>query len=463
MAVTLTYDDTLARVRIDADGLPDTSTTVVERSTDQIRWTTVRGTVEVTAGAFALPHDDYEFTPDVVNYYRVPTPPVFISTGAAAHANNGPVTPGLPAGAAEGHTLLLYAAIRNSGAGTVDVPAGYTQLLAFGNCALFGKIAASGEAAPTVTFTGGVAGATCSAQMCAWSGLALDVVTSDDTTNGSQANIDTPALVSGAMVDNSVVFFLGWREQDWTGVAPITAAVEIGDPSSGLGDNQGIVWDYVIRGDAAAVGADSFVVTGGINGVGRGAAVALRGNGYQTAASITPMLDSVWLKSIARPFLNRPVTVIHGPRISVTRPSRAGIFNIVGRTLPVAVNTVRGSRRWTMFVRTESAEEAEVLDLILASGDVLLVQAPASCRTVKTGYVSVGDTTEDVHPLRPLRTTFTLPMTEVAPPGPDVVGALSTWQSVLNAYATWADVIAANATWADLLTLVGDPSEVIVP
>ncbi len=130
--------------------------------------------------------------------------------------------------------------------------------------------------------------------------------------------------------------------------------------------------------------------------------------------------------------------------------------------MPIAVSNVRGSRRWTMYLRTLTAADATNTDLLLASGDVLLVQAPPSC-TVETGYVAVGDVERSLHPLRPLRKTFTLPMTEVATPGPDVVGSTSTWQTVLNTYATWADLLATVATWADLLELVGDPSEVIVP
>jgi hypothetical protein len=58
---------------------------------------------------------------------------------------------------------------------------------------------------------------------------------------------------------------------------------------------------------------------------------------------------------------------------------------------------------------------------------------------------------------------FTLPITEVAAPGADVVGSVGTWQTVVNTYATWSDVLANHPTWADLLTLVGSTNDVIVP
>src|SRR5690606_2953526 len=92
-------------------------------------------------------------------------------------------------------------------------------------------------------------------------------------------------------------------------------------------------------------------------------------------ASITPMLDGPWLKSIARPYLNRPL-----PRVldvsAIGRQSRSGVFEIVGRSRPVVVGSVRGSRRWTLTVLTEGQTDAEALDLMLASGDPLLIQVP---------------------------------------------------------------------------------------
>lgn len=61
---------------------------------------------------------------------------------------------------------------------------------------------------------------------------------------------------------------------------------------------------------------------------------------------ITPTLAGVWLKSLIRPFLNRVVSVRgYG---EVTRRSRAGVFDVIGRSYPVAVTDVRdpGSGYW---------------------------------------------------------------------------------------------------------------------
>ncbi|MEU3452187.1 hypothetical protein ABZ671_00890 [Micromonospora sp. NPDC006766] len=176
-------------------------------------------------------------------------------------------------------------------------------------------------------------------------------------------------------------------------------------------------------------------------------------------ATITPAIDSVWIKSLARPFLNRPVRVVGWD--DTTRPARAGVFDIIGRSMPVAVTEVRGSRRWSIDILTLTRDEATDIDMLAASGDTVLVQVPSTWPS-RGGYVAIGDTTE-AHPQRgSIERLWTLPLTEVAAPGPDVVGASSTWQTVINGYSRWQDVITAKPRWADLLELVGNPTDVIV-
>jgi len=183
----------------------------------------------------------------------------------------------------------------------------------------------------------------------------------------------------------------------------------------------------------------------------------VRGTNSQTAV-ITPVITRVWLKSLARPFLNRPVIV--SDVSEVTRAARSGIHQVIGRSLPVAVHDVRAGRQWSMTVLTRTDSDRQAIDMLIASSDTLLVQVPAGSR-VPSGYVQVGDTSQQLHAEDPLSVT-TLPLTEVAPPGPDVVGATVTWRSVLNTYATWADLRAAHASWASVLELIGDPQDVIV-
>jgi hypothetical protein len=477
MAVTLTYDATLSRVRITATALAAADVATVERSTDQIRWTTVRGgaAVTVTAGALASTVDDYEFSPNVLNYYRVrgveTTAIAFRAAGATSTGNNASVTPALPAGIVVGDLLVIAASIRNSGTGTVNVPAGWTLIRAFGCLSLLGRRYVAGDAAPLVTFAGGVANADTLARMAAYRGADITAATGVDLLNGSAQDIAYPALTVPA--DDLLLIDLAWKQDDITTItarAGFTAVGAVG--STTTGDDAAQQSWYLIQTTAADLASGTHTVTGGASAISRAMTVALPHAAFlnEQSSSLTPTLtnpagdcdSAVWLKSIARPFLNQVVQVINRNPVSYTRPARVGIFAIVGRTLPVAVSDVRGSRRFNLLLRTDTAVDASNMDYLLASGDTLLLQAPPDC-SVPTLYVAIGDTTRESHPLRPLRVTWTLPCTEVAAPGADVIGAVGTWQTVIDSYTTWTTEIAANADWATLLTLVGSPSEVIVP
>lgn len=179
-------------------------------------------------------------------------------------------------------------------------------------------------------------------------------------------------------------------------------------------------------------------------------------------ATITPVIGGVWLKSIARPYLNRLVTVQEYS--SPQRKSRAGVFDVAGRTMPVVVSDVASSRRWTLTVMTRTLDDAHALDLLLASGDIVQVQVPPAY-DIPAGYVSVGDV-ELARVSRPLsddRRLFSIPLVECAAPGPDVVGSTSTWASLLAAYGSWTALLAAFPTWQDVLDYVADADTVIVP
>ena len=169
------------------------------------------------------------------------------------------------------------AAIRNVNA-SINTPAGYTELYDMGNLRLFGKIATSSESGPTVAFTGGSAGDTTSAQMAAFRGKfynVSDLITRKTSAiNAAAANIAYPGLT--VKLPNSLILYLGWKQDDWTSVATIAGATEIGEPSSILGNDQGIVWDYLIQTTAAHIAPASFIVTGGTNQSSIGAVVSLR-------------------------------------------------------------------------------------------------------------------------------------------------------------------------------------------
>jgi len=177
--------------------------------------------------------------------------------------------------------------------------------------------------------------------------------------------------------------------------------------------------------------------------------------------AVAPALDSIWAKIPAAPYLNMPITVVD--RSAIERKSRAGLFPIVGRSKPVMVGDVAGSLQFELQLLTENAADERNLDYLFASGEVLFLHLPAGVEHFPGGYYAVGDVTRETTLRLSARRVWTVPLTEVAPPGPDVIGSAYTWASAVAEYATWADLIADNLTWADLLQRTGTPSDVIVP
>lgn len=175
---------------------------------------------------------------------------------------------------------------------------------------------------------------------------------------------------------------------------------------------------------------------------------------------IAPAQSGVWFKSITRPFLNRAVDVVG--HSDIVRPARNGVFEVRGRSAPIAVTDVRGSRRWTCTVKCLTVVDADALELVFASGDPLYVQTDGE-HDIPGGYVVLGDVVRSRFGHRTGRRYFDLPMTEVAAPDADVVGYPSSWETLIAEFGTWTAVLAAFGTWADVLEHVADPSVVIVP
>lgn len=463
MTVTLTYDSQLSRVRIDATSLGTAATALVERSTNQVNWTTVRGgtAVPVTGGTMTT-LDDYEFSANVTNYYRVSYPDAmsFVSAGTAAHAVNASVSPGLPAGWAQGDLLLLLAAIRNSGAGTPDTPAGYTLLVDAANVRLYGKIAGSSESGPTVTFTGGVANADTSAQMAALRGVALNPVDFATALNSSAQDIITPGFDLDEAISLAALIYFGWKQDDWTSVDVVTSGTEIGEPDTTTGDDQGIVWDYrlITTFSFTAVATRTFVVTGGAAAISRSGVAVFEPTTSTQSNSLTPTLTATYLKFLARPFLNTAVTPFGD--VNVTRRTRSATFDVVGRSYPIAITDLKGSRQIEVRVKTTSLQDRDRLDLVLSSGDTIFLHTPPDS-PLPTMYADVGDVNID----SPVPGThfFTLPLTETAAPAADIVGATATYQTIVNNYTTYQAVLSAFTTYEELLDEIGQPSDIVVP
>ena len=224
------------------------------------------------------------------------TAATFVAAGTAAHASNADVTPGLPAGHTTNDLLLIYAAIRNSGTGVPVAPTGYhiptdadgnPIFPADSNAQVFAKVHDGSESDPTVTFTGGVANADTSAQMCAFRNMPITltdlagiVLSAQTQLNTSAQDIAVPHLPVTPYAGQIVLAF-GWKQDDWTSVVSPSGFTEIGEPDTTTGDDQGITWAYRIDTTPAIVRDASFVVTGGASAISRSAVAAIAA-GFQT-------------------------------------------------------------------------------------------------------------------------------------------------------------------------------------
>jgi len=467
MTVTLTDDATNARVRISATGLAAANYATVERSIDQVTWTFCRGglNVAVTGSGFVQPLDDYEFIPGKVNYYRVRGISTglisFVSAGTAATApgNTGPITPGLPAGMLAGDLVLIFASNRSQPIVGADTPTNWTALATLSNGVIYGRVYDGVWTMPGVTFSNGVINEDNIAQSAAFRNAGLNAASSALLSNSSAQNINTPAL--NPPTDNLLIIVAGFKQDDWINVATLAGFTEIQETVSTGGNDSGQVWDYQIQTTKVNLSTSSFVVSGGAAATSRSIALALSHADYlnQQINSVTPTLTSVWLKSTTRPFLNQKVTVVDpGDNSS---QNRSGANNVVNRTYAIATTDLRGGQQFPIQLRTTTAQDAQNLNYILASGDVLFLHVPAT-HNWPGGYILVGDVSGHRSFPANVPQVWTLNCQQVAAPGPDQVYAMSTWQSVLAAYPTWQDVLNAFPTWKDLLALVGNPSEVIV-
>jgi hypothetical protein len=217
----------------------------------------------------------------------------YVGIGAASSADNASLTPALPTGLANGDLLLCFASIRNSGTGTVDTPSGWAPLLTSGNCTVLGRYYSDGTytyngvvheavSAPTVTFTGGAAGATTIAQIAAFRGThkELGAVLDNSTAqlNGSAQNVAFPGLVGST--DNVATVLWGWKQDAWTSVATLSGQffTEISDTSITTGSDASHDIQYREGGfvNAKTFSTTSMVVTGGTSQISRALILMLK-------------------------------------------------------------------------------------------------------------------------------------------------------------------------------------------
>lgn len=158
--------------------------------------------------------------------------------------------------------------------------------------------------------------------------------------------------------------------------------------------------------------------------------------------------DRAWLKFVADPGSNQPVTLTDWSEIG--RKSRTGLFEVLDREDPIAVSSVHSSRTFSVEVVCENVDETNRLDQALRRGIPCYLQVPAQL-PLPSIYASIGDYSWRRPARRSQRAIFTIPLTEVAAPVATISDPAVTWADVLATYPTWRDVLGAVPTWRDLM------------
>lgn len=192
-------------------------------------------------------------------------------------------------------------------------------------------------------------------------------------------------------------------------------------------------------------------------------------NEILATTSITPLSQGdTWLKSIRWPLLNRNIGVPFYEVIQ--RASRAGVFNVKGRSLPIATDDIRASRQFTITIARKTPELRVDFDLVLAAGGNNFVHVPdedtSGCGPfagMPGGYVNIAITTERHVVPGSRQFVFILPLRIIAPPVKSVTGTTIVWNTVWRLYDDWNELWAANATWNDLWARVGLPEDLQFP
>lgn len=466
MTIVATYNDAeeLGRVRLSFSGynaIADYAT--VERSTDQITWETIRGGAQVplTAGAGSI--DDYEFVASVPNYYRVSSidtgDPTLVTPASIATGNNASVTPSV-SGFANDDLMILMASIRNSGTGTVNQPAGWDTIVNSGNFRIMTRVKQTGDSNPVVTFNNGAANADTIGVIFALRGsTATGASVGTTTLNASAQNVSTPQVAFNTK-DWTIRFF--WKQDDLTSFS-FGSYSAVFQASTTTGDDASMGAAAIFRTTPPGTSAaGDIVITGGAAAISRGAAISFPKAPYinREIQSITPVVTRWRIKNPSRPSLNTFVEPL--PVGSIVRPGRTGVFDVLGRTLPVAVTDISGSRRFRLRIDVFGYAQKEDLDRRFASGQVMFLQGPSTIDQLPTLYFVATEVEYEQDAVATGSYTFSIEAIECAKPGPTVFGGTTTWADIVAEFATWSALVAAEPTWSDVVDRISTP-EVIVP
>jgi len=465
MAMTLsaTYNDDFGRVQVVISGAAtDSDYAKVEHSLDQITWKTVRGgdVVALSAGAGKIDHyDGYVF--GVTNYYRVTAidsalvQPV--GTGTFTTGNNSTLAPPLPGGVAAGNVMVLDVSHRNTAA-TVTTPAGWTRIAGGGgNFEHFYRVYQAGDAAPSVAFSGGSAGDSCSAQVRAWSNAGTPLHAALQS-NVSDQNVAYPGASS--TTSNTVWLIDAWKQASGTtgSVAPPSFTDQQGaSNTAGANGETHISWRTAAETNLNSFSAGTSAWTGGSAAISkvRVLRIPVRSFTDQGTTSLTPVLPNknikpYWLMNPGRPGQNVRVEITGFS--GVDQDGKTGIFEVLGRSFPVVVTDIMESGSFSIDIDAGNKTTAKDIIGRLALGETMYLLVADSTDDIDTVYFSTLSVSRKPDTIRG-SWTVTVKAREVGQPAPAVYGATYTWADVAANYASWTAVLAdpQNTSWSNLV------------
>lgn len=237
---------------------------------------------------------------EVVTVSSIATTPVtFVAVGAASSADAAAVSPAIYSGDAADDLIVVVAGLRSTPGttGAPTTPTGYHRLDVFDdpaissagaiNVQIYVKRHDGSESAPSVGVQEVAAGDTLTAFTFGLRNVPLTVDLDDLVadfriqTNAAATDIAYPGL--SPIVEGCFVLLVGWRQDDYTSIAPPSGFTEMIEASTTVGSDQGLYAAYQIQTLPAVINEGSMVVTtGGGTAASRSAVLALVG-GFQTA------------------------------------------------------------------------------------------------------------------------------------------------------------------------------------
>lgn len=471
LSITATYNNDFGRVQISFTGAnADADYAKVEQSLDQINWTTIRGgdAVPLSGGAGHIDHyDGYKF--GVTNYYRVTAidsslvQPV--GSGTFTTGNNATLAPPLPGGLAAGHMMLLKVSHRNTAA-SITTPTGWTAIpngaSHFGH---FYRVYAPGDTAPSVAFTGGSAGDSCSAQVHAFLNASTPLH-AQLLTNVSDQNVAYPGGNSGAT--NTVWFMDMWKQS--AGTTGATAPPSFTDQqgaanTAGANGETHLSWRTAAETNLNTFSSGVSVWTGGAAAVSKARLIQIPVRPFtdQATTSYTPVFPSpnvnpYWLMNPARPGQNIRVEITGFSELN--QDGRTGIFEIVGRSYPVTVSDIMKSNSFEFTIDAPTKAQAKEIAGRIALGDPMFLLVPDPNSDIDTFYFAATSLKRSLD--APGGSwSITVSAREVAQPAPAVYGSTYIWNDVVTNYATWTAVQTVSS-WANLVDQISN-TVIIVP